>query len=74
MGDDLIMGSVSVRLEDDTLAFLNRLRNNINKVKTENNPDHKPISITMAANTIEKYFKRNNDRYLEMVEMEGENV
>lgn len=59
----------SIRLTDEFLSFSEKLQTN--RVKAE--VDKKTIGHPRISKLIVKYFKNNNDRYLELVKMEEEN-
>ena len=62
--------SNSIRLRESTLEFSEKLQSN--RVKLD--VDKRSIGNPQAFKLIETYFKLNNDRYLELVNMENTNA
>lgn len=60
-----------VKLTKDGIDFLRRLATNRIRAETDEAPGVYPYE---ALELIEKYFKLNNDRYLELIKMEYKNV
>jgi hypothetical protein len=60
----------STRLSDEFKAFLKKLQ--FNRIKAD--VDDGILSSVATANLLVKYFKLNNDRYLELVQMEKDNA
>lgn len=60
------MNSTPTRLSDDNLNFLKRCNTNRIKVGSET----KTISYSKLLDIIEKYFKDNNDEYLNFIKWE----
>lgn len=61
----------SVKLSEDGIEFLKKFR--LNRIRT--NADNEILSYADLVDIVAKYFKTNNERYLEMVKMEaGKNV
>lgn len=58
--------STSTRLSEAYKNFIVRLSSNRIIIKV----DKKPLSAERASNLIVKYFKNNNDRYIELINME----
>ena len=62
---------VSIKVSELGIAFLKKLRTNRRKVDT----DEEDLSYWILMEVIAKYFKTNNDRYLELIKlMEDKNV
>lgn len=57
----------SIKLPEAFKDFLKRFRNN--RIKVESDVD--PLPYRELVLLIVKYFKENNDRYLELVNMEA---
>lgn len=60
------MNKTSVKLTDENKGFLDRIGTNRVICKTET----RTKSFSQNLDIIEKYFKLNNDKYLEMCRME----
>ena len=68
MGDKIIMGNtISIRLDEDFVKFAEKAQTNRIKAGT----DKKTIGNPRLSKLIVKYFKLNNDRYLEFMKMEN---
>lgn len=59
----------SIRLSNEFREFLKRMK--YNRIKAD--VDNDILSAMDAADILVKYFKLNNDRYLELVNMEVKN-
>ena len=57
-----------IRICKESKDFLNRLSNNLIRAETET----QTLSYDDLLLRIAKYFKLNNDRYLELVKIKGE--
>ena len=60
----------TVKVTDDTLEFLKKIPMNRVRINLE---EEKLISITESLSLIERYFKLNNNRYMELIKMIYEN-
>jgi len=59
---------ISVKMSEENIKFWKNL--NVNCIKTDKIKDI--VSYSDLQDTIVNYFKLNNDRYLELVELIGE--
>jgi len=59
-----------IRLDDEFISFLERAQ--LNRIKTD--IDFKTIGNPRMSALIVKYFKLNNNRYLELINMEEQNA
>jgi len=58
---------ISTKLSEEGQNFLKRLRNNRRKVGV----DQEDLAYWQLIENIEKFFKLNNDAYIELVNMES---
>ena len=56
----------SVKLSEESKTFLKKFR--LNRIKT--NTDDKILSYADLVDILTKYFRLNNERYLELVKLE----
>ncbi len=62
------MSNSSVKLSDKGIAFLKKFR--LNRIKA--NTDEEILSYADLLDVVAKYFKSNNDKYLELVKVIGD--
>lgn len=61
----------SVKVDDETIGFLKKFSTNRRKIEV----DERDLSYWRLIAVIVKYFKNNNDRYMELVKLaEGKNA
>lgn len=60
---------ISVKLTNENINFLKRI--SINRIKAD--VETETITPSKALSLIEKYFKLNNNEYLELINMEEQN-
>lgn len=56
----------SIKLSEESITFLKKFR--LNRIKT--NTDEEILSYAGLVDVVVKYFRLNNERYLELVKME----
>ncbi len=61
------MISYPVRISNDAMEFLKKIKTNRIRVGTE----ERPISFIDAVDLLVKFFKLNNDQYLRYLKMEN---
>lgn len=60
----------SIKISNDGISFLKRFRTNRRKTEI----DEEDLSYWELIEVIAKYFKLNNDRYLELMGVKNKNV